>query len=90
MFRFKALCPIVIALSLVALAPKVKAESFDREVSEFVSGPGTLIYLGTGVTLPLLLDGKEGKQRALRTLDSLGTSTKRVHSLKESNASSKT
>lgn len=83
MFRFKALCSIVIALSLVVLAPKVKAESFDREVSEFVSGPGTLIYLGTGVTLPLIVDGKEGKQRALRTLDSLSTSTLACIALKK-------
>ena len=75
MLPFKALCPIVIALFFAALAPKVKAETFDREVSEFVSGPGTLLYLGTGVTLPLLTDPQQGKQRALRTLDSLGTST---------------
>lgn len=83
MFRFKALYPIIIALCFAALAPKVKAESFDSEVSEFVSGPGTLIYLGTGVTLPLILDGKEGKQRALRTLDSLGTSTLACIALKK-------
>ena len=54
MFRLKALYPIVIILGFVALAPKVKAETFDREVSGFVSGPGTSIYLGTGVTLPFV------------------------------------
>lgn len=75
MLSFKALCPIVIALFFMALAPKVKAETFDREASEFVSGPGTLLYLGTGVALPLIVDSKKGKQHALRTLDSLGTST---------------
>jgi len=43
-------------------------------VSRFVSGTGTVLYLGTGVVLPLLIDGKNGGQHSLRTLDSLGTS----------------
>ncbi|MDJ0695602.1 phosphatase PAP2 family protein [Mastigocoleus sp. MO_188.B34] len=75
MLPFKALYPVLIALVVTTLAPKVKAETFDRDISEFVSGAGTLIYLGGGVTLPLLIDSQEGKQRALRTLDSLGSST---------------
>jgi len=68
---FKTLSPIVIALCCtIFAAPKANAGS----VSDFISGPGTAIYLGTGVTLPLLTDGKSGGQHALRTLDSLVTS----------------
>jgi hypothetical protein len=79
----KILYPTAIALCLTAFAQKAVAEPFDREASRFLSGPGTAIYLGTGVVLPLLQDGKEGGQRSLRTLDSLGTSTLLCISLKE-------
>ncbi|WP_096595430.1 phosphatase PAP2 family protein [Calothrix sp. NIES-2098] len=64
-------------------APKAIADTFDKDVSEFVSGGGTALYLGAGVALPLLLDGKQGGQRSLRALDSLGTSTLLCIALKE-------
>ncbi|HEY9872083.1 MAG TPA: phosphatase PAP2 family protein [Candidatus Obscuribacterales bacterium] len=79
----KILCPAIIALCCTAIAPKAIAETFDREVSRFASGTGTALYLGAGVVLPLLLDGKDGRQHSLRVADSLGTSTLLCIALKE-------
>ncbi len=74
MLNFKAICPIIITLYCSLFTTSAKAESFDKDVSNFISGPGTALYLGVGVGLPLLTDGKEGGQRSLRVLDSLTTS----------------
>jgi membrane-associated phospholipid phosphatase len=74
MLNFKALCPIIITLYSSLFNTPVKAESFDKDVSNFISGPGTALYLGIGAGLPLLTDGKDGGQRSLRVLDSLTTS----------------
>ncbi|MBW4576787.1 MAG: phosphatase PAP2 family protein [Aphanothece sp. CMT-3BRIN-NPC111] len=79
----KALSFAAIALSLTTIATPARAESVDREASSFVSGPGTIIYLTTGVALPLLLDGEDGKNHSLRALDSLGTSILLCEGLKE-------
>lgn len=46
----------------------------DRTAMQFLSGTGNRVYLGAAVVLPLLADGAEGKNHALRTLDALGTS----------------
>lgn len=83
MFRSKALSFAAVALSLTTLATPAHAESFDREASRFTSGTGTIIYLTTGVALPLLLDGENGKNHSLRALDSLGTSILLCEGLKE-------
>ncbi len=80
---FKTVCPAFIALSCIMFAPKAIADTFDKDVSDFVSGGGTALYLGAGVALPLLLDGKQGGQHSLRALDSLGTSTLLCIALKE-------
>ncbi|BAY12630.1 hypothetical protein NIES2098_58190 [Calothrix sp. NIES-2098] len=80
---FKTVWPAFIALYCIMFAPKAIADTFDKDVSEFVSGGGTALYLGAGVALPLLLDGKQGGQRSLRALDSLGTSTLLCIALKE-------
>ncbi|MEM9924243.1 MAG: phosphatase PAP2 family protein [Cyanobacteria bacterium P01_D01_bin.50] len=69
------ICPILIGLYSLIYMPKATADTLDKEVSSFISGEGTVLYLGTGVALPLLIDGKEGGQKSLRTLDSLGTSS---------------
>lgn len=50
------------------------AESSDHKALNFVSGPGTVLYLVAGVGLPLLTDGAAGRAHALRALDVLGTS----------------
>lgn len=43
--------------------------------AKFASGTGNLLFLAGSVVLPLLADGKDGKQHALRTADALLTST---------------
>ena len=79
----KTLCPAIVALCCTTQAPTVQAQTADRDISRFVSGTGTALYLGAGVALPLLLDGKNGGQHSLRALDSLGTSTLLCIGLKE-------
>jgi PAP2 superfamily len=67
----KNFVPVLTALCFTTIATTAKADS----VSEFISDEGTIIYLGTGVVLPLLLeDGKKGRNQSLRVVDSLGTS----------------
>jgi membrane-associated phospholipid phosphatase len=75
--------PVLVVLGSTIFAPKAIAEPFDQEASRFVSGTGTALYLGAGVALPLLFDGKQGGQRSLRVLDSLSTSTLLCIGLKE-------
>lgn len=43
--------------------------------ARFASGTGNLLFLAGSLALPLLADGKDGKQHALRTADALLTST---------------
>ncbi len=80
---FKQLLPLFTAIYCATLSTTVKAETVDREVSRFVSGTGTVLYLGTGVVLPLLIDGKNGGQHSLRAVDSLGTSLLLCEGLKQ-------
>ena len=46
----------------------------DRKAWSFISNTGSILYLTAGVTLPLLEDGKSGRNHALRAADALGTS----------------
>ena len=62
------------ALSLPALSLPAQADSPARSASTFASGTGNIIFLAVGVGLPLLSDGHDGKNHALRALDALGTS----------------
>jgi len=64
-----------LALAVLAtLAPPVRADSPARTASRFASDGGNILFLAAGVGLPLLSDGHEGKNHALRALDALGTS----------------
>ena len=67
--------------SLVSLtcATQAKASSFD----DFVSGPGTAVYLGGGALLPLLTDGEHGGQHSLRVVDAATTSFALCYGLKQ-------
>jgi len=47
---------------------------FDHQAWNFVSGTGNILYLATGVALPLFEDGKRGVNHSLRTADALGSS----------------
>ena len=69
-------------ISLLAAAPAVKAESPARSASNFASGSGNIIYLAAAVGLPLLSDGSQGRNHALRAADAIGTSVILAEGLK--------
>jgi hypothetical protein len=89
MFRSR-LCSRTVASTLLAsvlamtvtFTPAAQANSLDElgaghatSEAKFVSGTGNIVYLAAGTLLPLFEDGKQGKEHALRTADSLLTST---------------
>lgn len=47
----------------------------DPSWAKFASGTGNILFLGAGTLLPLVEDGKDGQQHALRTADALIVST---------------
>jgi membrane-associated phospholipid phosphatase len=51
-------------------------------LARFASGTGNILFLGVGTLLPLIEDGKNGQNHALRTADSLLTSTLITEALK--------
>lgn len=51
-------------------------------LARFASGTGNILFLGAGTLLPLIEDGKNGQNHALRTADSLLTSTLITEALK--------
>jgi membrane-associated phospholipid phosphatase len=69
-------------LGAPAAPTPVWADSTSRKVGKFLSGIGNSIFLGVGVGLPLLEDGKGGTRHTLRTLDALTTSTLIAEGLK--------
>jgi membrane-associated phospholipid phosphatase len=46
-----------------------------HDAAEFASGTGDILFLTVGTALPLLTDGDQGKDHALRALDALIIST---------------
>ncbi|WP_310427876.1 phosphatase PAP2 family protein [Chamaesiphon sp. VAR_48_metabat_135_sub] len=73
----------IIALSGLTFAPRVQAQTTNKGFSDFVSGAGTILYLGGGSLLPLLTDGADGGQHTLRIVDAVGTSAALCYGLKE-------
>ena len=74
LFRLGLVAAIAPVLS-VGLSPPAEADSaLDHQTWNFFSNTGSILYLAAGVDLPLLEDGRAGKNHALRTLDALGTS----------------
>jgi membrane-associated phospholipid phosphatase len=73
----------IIALSGMTFAPRVQAQTTNKGFSDFVSGAGTILYIGGGALLPLLTDGADGGQHTLRVVDALGTSAALCYGLKE-------
>ena len=59
------------SISLAAQAQVAPKSGF----SEFVSGAGTVLFVGGGSLLPLITDGEKGGQHTLRVVDALATST---------------
>ncbi|MDQ2687033.1 MAG: phosphatase PAP2 family protein [Armatimonadota bacterium] len=69
-------------LVLVYAPSAAGADSPVRQATTFASGSGSILYLAAGVGLPLLTDGREGKNHALRTADAVGTSVLITEGLK--------
>jgi membrane-associated phospholipid phosphatase len=61
-------------LGPAGISSPARADSTGRQIGNFLSGTGNLIYLGAGVALPLLEDGKQGAQHTLRIVDATLTS----------------
>jgi membrane-associated phospholipid phosphatase len=74
---------IVVLSSMVSFTPSVRAQATSKGFSDFVSGAGTVLFLGGGSLLPLLTDGADGGQHSLRVVDALGTSAALCYGLKE-------
>ena len=68
--RTASLLTLAAACITLAAAPCF-AESPARKAADFASGPGNILFLAAGVGLPLLSDGHDGKNHALRAADSL-------------------
>lgn len=75
------LCAILLCASLCSPLA-ARADSPARKASNFASGSGNIIYLALGVGLPLLSDGAQGRNHALRAADSIGTSVLLTEGLK--------
>ena len=52
-----------------------RTKGHDPSWAKFASGAGTYLFLGAGTLLPLVEDGKDGQQHAIRTADALISST---------------
>lgn len=73
----------MIALCGFTFAPKVQAQTVtNKGFSDFVSGPGTALFIGGASLLPLLTDGSDGGQHSLRVVDALATSAALCSGLK--------
>lgn len=68
--------PFVICIPCIALFPiRVSAgETVDHRAWNFLSNSGSVLYLAAGVGLPLIEDGKRGRNHTLRSADALITS----------------
>jgi PAP2 superfamily len=83
MFWQHRLIVATIVLSGMSFTSDVRAQTTNRGFSDFVSGAGTILYLGGGTLLPLLTDGANGGQHTLRVVDALSTSAALCYGLKE-------
>ena len=54
-----------------------------HSLAKFASGTGNILFLSAGTLLPLLEDGKAGKQHSIRTADALIVSTLITEGLKQ-------
>ena len=54
--------------------PVARADSLPVQADKFASGAGNLIFLGLGAGLPLLEDGRAGRNDTLRVVDAAGVS----------------
>ena len=75
MFNLRSRAGVVSAILLTGCAATARADKpFDHQVWNFLSDTGNIIYLAAGVGVPLIEDGRAGRNHALRGADALGTS----------------
>lgn len=65
-----------------AATVNLSASGSNNSPAKFASGAGNVLFLGAGTLLPLLEDGPQGREHALRTADSLLVSTALATGLK--------
>ena len=73
---------LTLAACVTLAATPCQAESPARKAADFASGSGNILFLAAGVGLPLLSDGHDGKNHALRAADSLLVSVALAEGLK--------
>jgi hypothetical protein len=81
-WKYRSLATILL-LSGLNFTPRVQAQTANKGFSDFVSGAGTILYIGGGSLLPLLTDGADGGQHSLRVIDAVATSAALCYGLKE-------
>jgi PAP2 superfamily len=72
-----------LVVSSIGFTLGVRAQTTTKGFSDFVSGAGTVLFIGGGSLLPLLTDGADGGQHTLRVIDAVGTSAALCYGLKE-------
>jgi membrane-associated phospholipid phosphatase len=78
-----SLVAAAIFISGTSFTSSVQAQTANKGFSDFVSGTGTILYIGGGSLLPLLTDGADGGQHTLRVVDAVATSAALCYGLKE-------
>lgn len=71
-----------LCLTIGLMAGSARADSPDQQEARFASGAGNVIFLAAGTLMPLLEDGKDGPDHAMRTADAALTSTVITEGLK--------
>ena len=79
--RFLATTISLSTIGSIGLAAQAQAAP-KSGFSEFVSGAGTVLFVGGGSLLPLVTDGEKGGQHTLRVVDALATSAVLCEGLK--------
>ena len=70
----RALLLAALSLFIASFSSPASADIFGHSEARFFSNTGNVLYLSVGVLLPLLEDGRQGKNHTLRTLDAFGSS----------------
>src|SRR5579871_4273991 len=81
--RLLCLCLSCLWLLSTAAVDARADRPFDYQMWSFFSNEGMYTYLGAGVALPLVLDGRNGRNHALRSADALGASVLLAEGLKQ-------
>jgi hypothetical protein len=71
LYRSLLICLTVSSIAVTAPAARSQSKS---GFSEFISGAGTILFLGGGAVLPWINDGDKGGQKSLRIVDAVATS----------------